>query len=356
MRLEVHDLKKEWKAAGTVALRDVSFSVAEGELFSLLGPSGSGKTTALRCVAGLERPDAGTIAVGGRTLHGPRVDVPAERRGIGMVFQTPALWPHMTAAETVAFPLQVLDRRRRPSTAEMADRVRRTLGLVRMEGLGDRPATDFSGGQRQRLALARALVIDPPLLLLDEPLSGLDAPLRDEMLGELVRLNAELGLTMLYVTHDQAEALAVSSRLAVIRDGSIEQSGTPAEIHERPATAFVAGFVGANVMPGTIQPGGGVAIDGGWLQIGARNGFATGARVIVTIRPERVRVVRGDAGGDNSLAGVVTARRYGGLHSDVRIQVAGREIRARCATQSAPEPGTEVTVVLPVEAVAIMAP
>ena len=355
MKLEVRNLQKRWKANDTVGLRGVSFTVAGGELFSLLGPSGSGKTTALRCVAGLERPDAGVIAVGGKTLHGPGVDVPAERRGIGMVFQTPALWPHMTAAETVAFPLQVLDRRRRPSTAEIADRVRRTLALVRLEGLGDRPATDLSGGQRQRLALARALVTDPPLLLLDEPLTGLDTPLRDELLGELVRLNVELGVTMLYVTHDQAEALAVSSRLAVIREASIEQCGTPADIHERPATPFVAGFVGANVMPGIVQPGGRVAIDGGRHQIGARNGFAAGTRVAVTIRPERVGVVRGDAGGDNCLAGVVTARRYGGLSSELRIQVADREIRARCATQSAPEPGSHVTVVFPVDAVAILA-
>jgi iron(III) transport system ATP-binding protein len=350
VRLDVTDLEKRWATTGAVALRGVSFTVEEGELFTLLGPSGSGKTTALRCVAGLERPDAGTITLGGRALRG----VPAERRGIGMVFQSPALWPHMTAAETVAFPLQMLDRRARPSAAQVRVRVERALAQVRLDGLGDRPATELSGGQRQRLSLARALVTDPPLVLLDEPLTGLDAPLRDELLSELVRLNRELGLTMLFVTHDQAEALAVSSRLAVIRDGAIEQSGAPADIHERPATAFVAGFVGANVLPGTIGTNGDVSVDGGRLDVGGRNGFEPGAEVVVTIRPERVRVVPGDDGGTNRLAGVVTTRRYGGLLSDVRVEVAGREIRARCPTESAPQPGDRVTVVLPPEALAVL--
>ena len=356
MRLEVAGLEKRWESTGDVALRGVSFSVAPGELFTLLGPSGSGKTTALRCIAGLERPDAGTIALGDRTLHGPGVDVPAERRGIGMVFQHPALWPHMTAAETVAFPLQMLDRRRRPTAAATAERVRQTLALVRLDGLGDRPATELSGGQRQRLSLARALVTEPPLVLLDEPLTGLDAPLRDELLGELVRLNAELGLTMLFVTHDQAEALAVSSRLAVIRDGAIEQCGAPAQVHERPATAFVARFVGANVLPGSMASDGDVIVDAGRLDVGGRNGFAPGAEVVVTIRPERVRVLPGEAAGANRLPGVVTTRRYGGLHSDVRVRVCDQELRVRCPTASAPEPGARVTVELPSDALAVLAP
>jgi iron(III) transport system ATP-binding protein len=354
--LEVSGLEKRWESTGDVALRGVSFSVAPGELFTLLGPSGSGKTTALRCVAGLERPDSGTIALGDRTLYGPGVDVRAERRGIGMVFQSPALWPHMTAAETVAFPLQMLDRRRRPTSTDTAERVRQTLALVRLDGLGDRPATELSGGQRQRLSIARALVTEPPLVLLDEPLTGLDAPLRDELLGELVRLNAELGLTMLFVTHDQAEALAVSSRLAVIREGAIEQSGGPAQLFERPATAFVARFVGANVLPGSITSGGDVIVHDSRLDVGGRNGFAPGAEVVVTIRPERVRVLPGEAAGANRLKGVVTTRRYGGLHSDVRVRVGGQELRVRCPTASAPEPGARVTVELPSDALAVLAP
>jgi iron(III) transport system ATP-binding protein len=356
VRLEVAGLEKRWASTGAVALRGVSFSVAPGELFTLLGPSGSGKTTALRCVAGLERPDRGTIALGDRTLHGPGTSVPAERRGIGMVFQSPALWPHMTAAETVAFPLEMLHRRRRPSATEIAERVRRALALVRLEGLGDRPATDLSGGQRQRLSLARALVTEPPLVLLDEPLTGLDAPLRDELLGELVRLNAELGLTMLFVTHDQAEALAVSSRLAVIRDGAIEQCGTPTEVHERPATAFAARFVGANVLPGSVGSDGDVLVEAGRLHVGSRDGFAPGAAVVVTIRPERVLVLPGEVAGANRLPGVVTTRRYGGWHSDVRVRVSGQEVRARCPTASAPEPGARVTLEMPSDALAVLAP
>lgn len=356
MRLEVSGLDKRWQSTREVALSGVSFSVAPGELFTLLGPSGSGKTTALRCVAGLERPDAGTIVLGDRTLYDREVDVPAERRGIGMVFQSPALWPHMTAAETVAFPLQVLERRRRPSSAAIAERVRRTLSLVRLDGLSDRPATELSGGQRQRLSLARALVTDPPLVLLDEPLTGLDAPLRDELLGELVRLNAELGLTMLFVTHDQAEALAVSSRLAVIRDGEIEQCGAPAQVHEQPATAFVARFVGANVLPGSIAPDGDVLVHDGRLDVGGRNGFAPGAAVVVTIRPERVRVLPGGETGANRLPGVVTTRRYGGLHSDVRVRVSNQEMRVRCPTATAPEPGARVTVELPSDALTVLSP
>ena len=356
MRLEVSGLEKRWESTGDVALRGVSFSVAPGELFTLLGPSGSGKTTVLRCIAGLERPDDGTIVLGDRTLHGGGVDLPAERRGIGMVFQNPALWPHMTAAETVAFPLQMLERGRRPTAAATAERVRETLALVRLDGLGDRPATELSGGQRQRLSLARALVTEPPLVLLDEPLTGLDAPLRDELLGELVRLNAELGLTMLFVTHDQAEAMAVSSRLAVIRDGALEQSGVPAQLFERPETAFVARFVGANVLPGSMASDGDVIVEAGRLDVGARNGFAPGAQVVVTIRPERVRLLSGEAAGANRLPGVVTTRRYGGLHSDVRIRVCDQEMRVRCPTASAPEPGARVTVELPSDALAVLAP
>ncbi|HEX8207559.1 MAG TPA: ABC transporter ATP-binding protein [Solirubrobacteraceae bacterium] len=349
MKLEVEGLEKRWPS-GDVALRGVSFTVEQGELFSLLGPSGSGKTTVLRCVAGLETPDAGAIALGGKALRG----VPAERRGIGMVFQSPALWPHMTAGETVAFPLRMLDRTRRPSPAETKERVRRALARVKLDGLEERPATELSGGQRQRLSLARALVTDPPLVLLDEPLTGLDAPLRDELLGELVRLNHELGLTMLFVTHDQAEAMAVSSRLAVIRDGAIEQAGPPAEIHERPKTPFVAGFVGANVLPGTVDERGDVVLAGGTLDVGGRNGFKSGAEVAVTIRPELVEVVVGDGRRSNALRGVVRTRRYGGLHSDLRIEVDGGEIRARCETRGAPEPGTRVTVVLPTDALAVL--
>ena len=190
----------------------LSLDVEAGQVFTLLGPSGCGKTTTLRCIAGLERPDAGEVEVAGRVLSSSANGtwVPAHRRGLGMVFQSYGLWPHMSVYDTVAFPLVVGPRSRRPSRAHTRERVERSLAMVRLAGLEDRPATELSGGQQQRLALARALVMEPPLLLMDEPLSNLDAGLREDMRLELKRLQRELGLTAVYVTHDQAEALALS--------------------------------------------------------------------------------------------------------------------------------------------------
>src|SRR5215217_2583279 len=238
------------------AVDDVSLEVKDGELFTLLGPSGCGKTTTLRCIAGLEMPDAGEIAVGDRVLFSSArgVRVPANERGLGMVFQSYAIWPHMNVYKNVAFPLQVLPRRRRPAKQEVRERVERALAVVQLDHLAGRQATDLSGGQQQRLALARALVLEPPLLLLDEPLSNLDAKLREEMRFELKRLQRELGITGIYVTHDQVEALAMSSRVAVMRDGRIEQVDHPRAIYERPKSRFVADFIGtSNFIDGTVE-------------------------------------------------------------------------------------------------------
>src|SRR5258708_36274304 len=223
------------------AAQDVSFEVPEGKLFTLLGPSGCGKTTTLRSIAGLERPTSGEIEVGGRVVYSSarNIFVAPNRRNFGMVFQSYAIWPHMNVFQNVAFPLEV----RKLKKKEIRERVMRVLTAVQLDHLVDREATKLSGGQQQRLALARALVMDPQLLLLDEPLSNLDAKLRDAMRTELKRLQRELNLTTVYVTHDQTEALALSHEIAVMSDGFIKQVGTPRQIYETPNSQFVADFV-----------------------------------------------------------------------------------------------------------------
>ena len=217
------------------AAQDVSFKVAEGKLFTLLGPTGCGKTTTLRSIAGLERPTAGEIAVGGRLVYSGAkgVFVAPNRRGFGMVFQSYAIWPHMNVFQNVAFPLEV----RRLGRKVIRDKVMRVLPAVALDELADRDATKLSGGQQQRLALARALVMEPQLLLLDEPLSNLDAKLRERMRFELKRLQRELKLTTVYVTHDQSEALALSHEIAVMNEGRILQVGTPRESTSSPPTS-----------------------------------------------------------------------------------------------------------------------
>jgi iron(III) transport system ATP-binding protein len=241
------------KAYGTTpVVRGLTLEVREGELVSLLGPSGCGKTTTLRMVAGLEHPDAGVIRVGGEPVAGPGVCVPPERRGLGMVFQSYAVWPHRTVEANVAYPLAL----RGIPEAERAARVREALRWVRLEALATRMPHALSCGQLQRVALARALVASPRVLLLDEPLSNLDAALREELRAELAALRARLGTTMVFVTHDQGEALALSDRIAVMNRGVIEQVDTPERLYREPQTPFVAAFVGgANVLVGEVRAG-----------------------------------------------------------------------------------------------------
>src|SRR3954468_20307026 len=241
------------------AAQDVTFTVEEGHLFTLLGPSGCGKTTTLRSIAGLERPKAGEISVKGRVVYSSRqgVFIAPNRRGFGMVFQSYAIWPHMNVFQNAAFPLQVGDRRY--SRAQVRDHVMRVLTAVQLDHLADREATMLSGGQQQRLALARALVMEPALLLLDEPLSNLDAKLREKMRFELKRLQRELKITTVYVTHDQTEALALSHEIAVMSEGRIQQIGSPREIYDRPINSFVADFVGStNFLDGAVLGADGV--------------------------------------------------------------------------------------------------
>jgi len=246
------------------AVDDLSLEIGRGEFFSLLGPSGCGKTTTLRLLAGLEVPDRGEILIDGKAVQG----LPAWERPLSMVFQSYALFPHMSVTENVAFGLE---QRKRPK-AEIAERVRKALSLVRLapETFADRAPAQLSGGQRQRVALARALVVEPAILLLDEPLGALDLQLRKEMQLELRALNRELGITFVYVTHDQEEALTLSDRIAVMDQARIAQVGTPAEIYEGPRTEFVARFVGeVNVLDGRMarRPGGKVAIRPEWMDL-----------------------------------------------------------------------------------------
>lgn len=324
-------------------IRDASFALEPGTFFTMLGPSGCGKTTTLRCIAGLETPNDGAISVDGRPLFDAarKINVPVEQRAVGMVFQSYAIWPHMTVAENVAFPLTVMKRHAR---ADIERAVAKALAVVDLDGFQDRPAPRLSGGQQQRVALARAIVHEPRLLLLDEPLSNLDAQLRDEMRSELKRLQSKIGITTVYVTHDQSEALALSDQIAVIDKGLIRQVGSPQDIYFRPANPFVARFVGAtNLLAGRLVG----AINGrGDVEVLGRHtikclvpsAIADPSSVSVSIRPESIRLVprTGAASNtaDNCLPGKIAAvvflgasRRVDVVSDGVTVQVtAGNEI------------------------------
>ncbi len=267
------------------AVDTVSLDVADGELFTLLGPSGCGKTTLLRLLAGFARPEAGEIWFGAR-----RVDsLPPYERNIGMVFQNYALWPHMTVRGNVVYGLRL----RRLSSAVIEERLRAGLAKVNLETLEDRYPGQLSGGQQQRVALARALVLNPDILLLDEPLSNLDAKIRVQVRTEIRTLQRGLGITTIYVTHDQEEALSLSDRVAVMRDGHVLQVATPKELYERPRTRFVADFVGTNnLVPGVAQDRGGewlaVQTPLGLLRARAADGLAPGDRCVLAVRPENI--------------------------------------------------------------------
>jgi iron(III) transport system ATP-binding protein len=243
--LEIRELKKKY---GDVwAVDSVSFSVEDGEFLTLLGPSGCGKTTTLRCIAGLEKIDDGQITIGSRVVSGPGIFVPASQRFLGMVFQSYAIWPHMTVFDNVAFGLKCMNKNL--SRELIREKTMQALKMVSLENLEHRQATDISGGQQQRVALARSLVYNPPVLLLDEPLSNLDARLRDLMRFELLEIHRKLKITTIYVTHDQGEAMVLSDRIIIMNKGKIAQMGSPQEIYQKPADKFIAEFLGvANIL------------------------------------------------------------------------------------------------------------
>ncbi|WP_274628167.1 ABC transporter ATP-binding protein [Arvimicrobium flavum] len=296
-----HIVKRYGKVS---VVKDVSLEIAQGEFVSLLGPSGCGKTTILRMVAGLIEPTDGVITVGGRDI----TRLPPNKRNVGLVFQSYALFPHMTVFENVAFGL----RRKGESGSALNARVEEALALVRLAGYGERYPRQLSGGQQQRVAMARAIAPRPSVLLFDEPLSNLDAKLRDEMQIELKRLQRELEITTLFVTHDQAEALSLSDRVCVMNDGVIQQFASPEEIYHRPATAFVAGFIGKpNRLSATVK-GGAVELPGGLVLRPTDLSATDGAAVEVFIRQEAVTLSR-EAGNDGeAIPGTIALRSFSG--------------------------------------------
>jgi iron(III) transport system ATP-binding protein len=318
------------------AAHEVSFEVPPGKLFTLLGPSGCGKTTTLRSIAGLERPRSGEISLGGEPIYSSErgVFVPPNRRGLGMVFQSYAIWPHMTVYENAAFPLQV--GKRKLAKRQIEERVLRVLKVVALDEMAEREATKLSGGQQQRLALARALVMEPPLLLLDEPLSNLDAKLRERMRFELKRLQRELGITTVYVTHDQSEALALSHSIAVMHRGVIQQVGAPREIYERPGNQFVADFIGStNFLRATVkgpEAAAGfyrVSSEVGELRVHAVEALEENARVVISVRPEDIRLSESRPQSQNVLQGTVDTKVFLGESVDFQVKVGERPLLSR---------------------------
>jgi iron(III) transport system ATP-binding protein len=336
--LSVKSLNTEYRMRGSSvrAARDINFEVEKGKLFTLLGPSGCGKTTTLRSIAGLERPLTGEIAVNGRVVFSAsrNVFVPLNKRNFGMVFQSYAIWPHMTVFENAAFPLQV---RGGVSRKAIKEKVMNVLAVVGLDALAEREATKLSGGQQQRLALARAIVMEPELLLLDEPLSNLDAKLRERMRFELKRIQRELGLTTVYVTHDQAEALALSHEIAVMNEGRIVQIGSPRAIYEHPRDRFVAEFIGtsnfldgvvlgADKKPGFFRVRAGI----GDLTAYSDAGLSVGASVTLSIRPENVELSeQAPEGAINAFSATVDSKVFQGDFIDFQVRVDGATLLAR---------------------------
>jgi putative spermidine/putrescine transport system ATP-binding protein len=305
----------------TLVVKDLNLFIDKGEFLTMLGPSGSGKTTCLMMLAGFETATNGEILLAGRPIN----SVPPHRRGIGMVFQNYALFPHMTVAENLSFPLEV----RGMAKPVREEKIRRALDMVQMDAFGGRRPAQLSGGQQQRIALARALVFDPELVLMDEPLGALDKQLREHMQYEIKHLHERLGVTVVYVTHDQSEALTMSDRIAVFDDGRIQQLAAPDDLYERPVNAFVASFIGENNrLPGKVlgQENGRVTVElpgGGKAQALAVNCGGDGTRTMLSIRPERVIV--GQANAPNRSDAEVLELIYHGDHIRCRMRVYGDE-------------------------------
>jgi iron(III) transport system ATP-binding protein len=356
--IEVKSLVKifaDGKNAGVRAVDRVSFNVEEGRFYTLLGPSGCGKTTTLRCIAGLEKADEGEIIVAGEKVFSAssRTFVPAYRRPIGMVFQSYAIWPHMTVFENVAFPLRV--GKQKVGSDEIKRKVMTAVEQVELGGYEDRMATQLSGGQQQRLALARALVREPKVLLLDEPLSNLDAKLRERMRVELRELQRRLGITTLYVTHDQIEALSMSNVIAVMSAGVTVQEGTPREIYLQPRSKFVAQFIGStNQISGQVTNQGGdgtgnVRTEEGEISCGILAELKAGDKVVVVVRPESIVLhQKKPSHGDNVLEGKIGAAMFLGEYVDCTIELGKNVLETHQPHSLRVRRGDTVWVELPV--------
>ncbi|MED1950070.1 ABC transporter ATP-binding protein [Brevibacillus centrosporus] len=340
--VELRGIMKKFQ--NNVVVQDFNLQVEQGEFISFLGPSGCGKTTTLNMIAGFLDPDGGDLLIKGQRMNG----VPPYKRELGMVFQTYSLFPHMTVAENIAYGLKL----RKIGKAEMQERVKRVLELVKLPNVADRYPKQLSGGQRQRIAIARALVIEPSLLLLDEPLSNLDAKLREELRDELKRLHQEIGVTTIFVTHDQEEALSLSDRIVVLNHGFVEQIGTPLEIYNQPASEFVHTFIGkTNRMEGEV-----IGVEGEQLTLRTKEGmtihagkqerpFAHGQKVVVFVRPEKILLTDTAGPGINQVEGQLQLASFLGSYTECEVRTGGHtlSVKVQMSDRSAErEPGTQV--------------
>jgi iron(III) transport system ATP-binding protein len=349
--VELKNLRKVY--GKTVAVDGVDLEIGKGEFTTLLGPSGCGKTTTLRMIAGLVQPTDGEITVDGKLLSSPGGKmVPPEKRNMGMVFQSYAVWPHMKVFENVAFPLHNLKK----SKEEIRRRVRAALEMVKLTGLEDRYPSHLSGGQQQRVALARAMAVEPDILLFDEPLSNLDAKLREEMRFELKEIQRRIGVTSIYVTHDQAEAMAISDRIAVISKGKIKQVGKPCEIYDSPQDPFTAEFIGlANLLPAKVIAEKTVCLPGRQeLDIGQCRALSLNADVLVSIRPHNITMHREAANRKNEVQGIVEKGSYLGDKVDYRVRVGDRILRVQTPPGEVYTEGSEVCLHLPSDKISVI--
>lgn len=353
MSISVEGLKKRYQrtkgSTGEFAVDDVSFDVPDGQFLTLLGPSGCGKTTTLRCIAGLEEPTGGRISMAGEVVYDEsrRRSVIPEQRPIGMVPQSYGIWPHMTVLDNAAFSLR--HGRRKKGQTNIRERTMTMLEQVGLSAYADRWATQLSGGQQQRLALARALMSEPEVLLLDEPLSNLDAKLRVKLRGELREFQEQFGVTAVYVTHDQAEALAMSDIVILMNQGKIEQIDSPEKIYSRPNTVFVADFIGsANLVPatGSSAGNGDILTDTaiGPLRCASPDQSVAAASGSVCVRPEDVKIIDSSSEGSNVFSATVASGEYLGDRLELVLDIAGTAVRASVAAESPARPGSSVKV------------